>query len=140
MKKWLLVLLIPFLSGCSATWHMNRAVKKDPSILKVDTIVLKDTIYIPQEIVQDTLVLKDVDTVLVETEKVRVRILRNFDTIQLQAECKDTTIYVEKVVYRDKVVFDQSRTWKDMVNTWMITVITILSMLWFFYKIITHYS
>lgn len=39
--RYLAILLI--LSSCSATWHVNRALKKDPNIIKPDTIV--ETVY-----------------------------------------------------------------------------------------------
>ena len=46
--KYLIVLLI-LCSSCTSAWHLERAIKKDPSILKQDTLVIPeikiDTFY-----------------------------------------------------------------------------------------------
>lgn len=41
MKKYLIVLSVLVLSSCSASWHINRAEYKDPSLFEVkrDTII-----------------------------------------------------------------------------------------------------
>lgn len=56
------------LSGCSASWHIKRAISKDPSILKADTITIKDTVevYILEIQVKDSVIIKH-DTLRVDS-------------------------------------------------------------------------
>jgi len=58
--KWSLI-LIPLLTGCSASWHLKQAVKKDPSLLQTKTIVLTDTLELPGKTIVDTLEVPTLD-------------------------------------------------------------------------------
>ena len=69
------LILAILLSSCSATWHLNRAVKKDPNILleqvvEIDTFTVRDTFTY-----HDTFVTKSVDTITIDTGSVQVRII-----------------------------------------------------------------
>jgi hypothetical protein len=71
MKTWILLLII--LSSCSAKYHLRKAIKKDPTLIKqievshTDTLYLSDTITIPGGV--DTVVT--IDTVF-ETDRTKV--------------------------------------------------------------------
>ena len=60
------LIIIALLSSCSATWHLNRAIKKDPSIMAKDTLVVKDTVVLPPVAITDTVTTKLHDTIVVE--------------------------------------------------------------------------
>lgn len=45
MKKLILTISIIILSSCSAQYHLRKALAKDPTIIKNDTIVRIDTVF-----------------------------------------------------------------------------------------------
>ena len=107
--KWLGRLsLILLLSSCSATWHLNKAVKKDPTILERDTLVVKDTVVLPPVVITDTVTTKLHDTIVVEKDRLRVRVVKRLDTLIIEGQCASDTIVrtieipVEKIVYVEK--------------------------------------
>jgi len=109
MMKWLsMVAFALLLSSCSAQWHVRRAIKKDPLILKKDTLTMVDTVVTPPVEVRDTVVLKQVDTLMVFKDKLKVKVFRSFDTIRVDAICDADTIIsiievpVEKIIYKEK--------------------------------------
>lgn len=58
--KWLFILTL-LLTGCSADWHLRRAIKKDPSLLQTKTVVLTDTLTIPGKTITDTIEVPTLD-------------------------------------------------------------------------------
>lgn len=108
--RWLTLAVFAItLSSCSARWHVNRAIKKDPTILQKDTVVSYDTIVTPPVVLKDTVVLKQIDTLEIFKDKLKVKIFRSFDTIRVDAICDTDTIVsivevpVDKIVYKERV-------------------------------------
>jgi len=88
------LILAILLSSCSAQWHLNRAVKKDPNILleqvvKIDTFTVRDTFTY-----HDTFVTKSVDTITIDTGSVQVRIIREHDVIRTTITQKPDTAFI----------------------------------------------
>ena len=109
--KWYIPILISFiLSSCSAQWHLNKAVKKNPAILQKDTVTVVDTIVTPPVALTDTVVLKDMDTIVVEKERLKVKISRSFDTIRVDAICEADTIISIVEVPVDRIIYKERET------------------------------
>lgn len=96
----LLVLLIALiaslaLGSCSAEYHLRKAVKKGADIWQTrwDT-----TIVTKERNLWDTLTLNNVDTVVVQKDNIRIKLVKNFDTIRLQATCLPDTVQVTKYI------------------------------------------
>lgn len=89
-----------FLCSCSGQWHLRKALKKDPSILVVDTVIKYDTVILELNRI-DTLFRYNFDTV--EFWKDSIFVSYFYDTIQndvyLEVDCPD-----EKVIYKDRTV------------------------------------
>lgn len=83
------------LGSCSANWHLKQAVKKGARVTqdKWDTVIVTK-----ERRLFDTLVLKDIDSVVVQKDNVRVSLIRKFDTIRVKAICLPDTIRVTKWV------------------------------------------
>jgi len=83
------------LGSCSAEYHLRQAVKKGANVwqTKWDT-----TIVTKERNLWDTLTLNNVDTVVVQKDNIRIKIVRNFDTIRLQATCLPDTVQVTKYI------------------------------------------
>ena len=62
-------------TSCSANWHLKRACKKMPSlctpqVVKIDTIVKIDSVRY-----NDTILMKAVDTITIENERLKLQII-----------------------------------------------------------------
>jgi hypothetical protein len=90
--KWLLLLL---LTSCSANWHLQQATKKGARVTqdKWDTVIVTK-----ERQLFDTLILKEIDSVVVRKDNIQVSLIRKFDTIRLKAICLPDTIRVTKWV------------------------------------------
>jgi hypothetical protein len=114
-------------SGCSASWHLKRAIAKDPTIA-ADTIVRVDTTIVTNERrITDTLVVNDTIVREIESNGARATIQRIHDTIRVDIVCPPDTIRVtaevpvERIIYKEK---KKKRSWLDKV--WSISLIVLL--------------
>lgn len=91
MTKHLSALVVAaLLSGCSATYHLNKAVKKDPSILKPVTITVWDTIITPPVYMVDTVaVLSEGDSSVIDNDTVRIVITKYQDKMIVKTQIKE---------------------------------------------------
>ena len=109
MTKWCVVAITAsMMMSCGASWHLKRALAKDPTIAK-DTIVRVDTTIVTNEIrVVDTLVVRDTITREIVRGGARVRIQRIHDTIRVDIVCPPDTIRVvadvpiERLIYKEQ--------------------------------------
>jgi hypothetical protein len=119
-RPWLnLILLcgvITLLSGCSASWHVKRAQKKDPSLFEVVTVTKVDTVWI-ESVRIDTLFRYKFDTVEFIKDRVKIKYAyRTIDSlVYIDVECPPnevitktetiTTTVTVKPTFWDKVQF-----------------------------------
>lgn len=93
----LLIILLASLAlgSCSAEWHLKKAIKKGARVeqQKWDTVIVTK-----ERRLYDTLVLKDIDSVVVTKNNIQVSLIRKFDTIRVKAICLPDTIRVTKWV------------------------------------------
>jgi hypothetical protein len=118
--KWLIknLLFVLLLTSCSAQYHLKRAIKKDPSILQKDTVTVIDTVVTAPVEVKDTVTLQERDTLVITKERLKLKIVRSFDTIAVEAECESDTIISTIRVPYEKVVYVQERTLKEKLQIW----------------------
>jgi hypothetical protein len=83
------------LTGCSAEWHLRKALRKDPSLLTTKTVTVMDTVVTEPIVVRDTTILKQRDTIEIVKDKFRLKIVRSFDTLMIDGGCDADTIYRE---------------------------------------------
>jgi hypothetical protein len=109
MKYLSTLVVAALLSGCSATYHLNKAVKKDPSILKPVTITVWDTIITPPVYLVDTVaVLDNGDSAVIENDTIKIVITKYQDkmivktlikevpyAVSVQAECPPQLVQPE---------------------------------------------
>ena len=90
MKYISTLLLTGFLTGCSATWHLNQAVKKDPSILKPTVVTIWDTIVTPPIYLTDTVEVPSAgDSTVIDNDTVRVVITKFQDKLVVKTQVKE---------------------------------------------------
>jgi hypothetical protein len=92
------------LTSCGASWHLKRAIAKNPALAQ-DTVLRIDTTIISRSVeIRDTIVIKEVDTIQVVKDGVVVDIRRSFDTIEVDVQCPPDTIRVFKEVPMVQIV------------------------------------
>ena len=108
IKRWCVVAITAsMMSSCGASWHLKRALAKDPTIAK-DTIVRVDTTIVTAERrVVDTLVVRDTITREIKSNGARVRIQRIHDTIRVDVVCPPDTIRITKSIPVDRLIYKE---------------------------------
>ena len=92
------------LTSCGASWHLKRAIAKNPALAQ-DTVLRIDTTIISRSVeIRDTIFIKEVDTIQVVKDGVVVDIRRSFDTIEVDVQCPPDTIRVFKEVPMVQIV------------------------------------
>ena len=133
--KWIYTLSITILlSSCGAQWHLKKAIQKDPTILSKDTVVVTDTIVTAPVSVRDTITLQQRDTITITKDRLKVNIVRSFDTIMVDAICEsDTIVQVIEVPVPSLVMKDSDR-WYNKVYRFSFYFLLLLLLLRFLRK------
>ena len=82
--------MLPLLSGCNVIRNALTPLKTQVTVI--------DTILVEAVRVDTVLVTLPVDTLVIETERVSARVIRSYDTITLDVECKADTVIVTNTV------------------------------------------
>lgn len=116
--KWLVKLtLLLLLTSCSAQWHLKTAVRKDPMILQKDTLIVKDTVVVPPVVITDTVTTKQHDTILVQKDRLSVKIVKVNDTLIIEGKCASDTIVRTIEVPYDKIVYVEKKSVWDKIKS-----------------------
>ena len=90
MKHISTLLVAGLLTGCSATWHLKQAAKKDPSILKPTVVTIWDTIVTPPIYLTDTVEVPAAgDSTVIDNDTVRVVITKFQDKLVVKTQVKE---------------------------------------------------
>lgn len=106
MKWFPLVIAIPLLVGCSAEWHLKKAIKKNPALLLEPTVVTRwDTITMPPITIVDTLEIPAVgDSSVIENDSLQVVVKTVVDkdgNKKLSVSAKTKTIQIPHYIKVD---------------------------------------
>jgi hypothetical protein len=109
------ILVVCLLVACSPQKRLNRLIDKHPNLIQLDTIKIVDTIVIESYNYDTITTFKYSDTtIIINTEKVLARYY--YDTLRQEIwheiECKNDTIYYEKLVPIEKVVYKELSWWE----------------------------
>ena len=129
---WIVIVAL-VVQSCGASWHLKRAIAKDPTIL-ADAIVRVDTTVVTQSIrAVDTLVVRDTITREIVREGVQIKVKRIHDTIRVDVVCPPDTVRVvaevpvEQVVIREKAM----PLYRRAINI-MYLILAILILAWIY--------
>lgn len=110
MKRCLIYFLfILTLSGCSAEWHLTKAIKLDPSITKNRIVNVTDTVVTERIVVKDSVITSQIDTIVITKDKFRVKIMRSYDTLRIDGGCDSDTIVRTISVVTPQLVVGETR-------------------------------
>lgn len=121
----LLIILIVSLAlgSCSAEWHLKQAIRKGARVeqQKWDTLVVTK-----ERTLWDTLTLNDVDTVVIQKDNIKLRIIRNFDTIRVKAICQPDTIRLTKYINKTIKAPSEKGNWEKYVMLFAVGMLLIV--------------
>lgn len=88
-------------TGCSCEQRLHRLRRHCPDRIETETVI--DTLVIDRFRCDTAFVFeRDIDTVLMETDRLKIELVKRFDTVRLSAEIPADTIYKERTV--EKVI------------------------------------
>ena len=125
MARWILIPAVAVMASCSASWHLKRAIAKDPTIVRAQPVRFDTIVVTKERKLTDTIVMNDVDTITIERDRVRVRLVRSYDTLMVEGTCLPDTIKIDVIREIPQVV--QPRRWRDQFNLWLSVVLLIFS-------------
>ena len=125
MARWILIPAVAVMASCSASWHLKRAIAKDPTIVRAQPVRFDTIVVTKERKLTDTIVMNDVDTITIERDLVRVRLVRSYDTLMVEGTCLPDTIRIDVIREIPQVV--QPRRWRDQFNLWLSVVLLIFS-------------
>lgn len=107
------------LTSCSASFHLKRAIQKDPTIIQPEIVQVVDTVIItPSERVETTFVALPIDTITIEKERLRIKIRRIHDTLRVEGECRSDTITITETIELPPVIKYEDRPWWSKWLMW----------------------
>ena len=113
------------IESCGASWHLRRAIAKDPTIVQTQIVRMDTTIITPERIVRDTIVTNAVDTIELVRDRVRIQLIRRFDTIAVNVECPSDTIRVVQTASVDSICPPRPNDWTKWFG-WVIAVLLLM--------------
>lgn len=113
------------IESCGASWHLKRAIAKDPTIVQTQVVRMDTTIITPERIVRDTIVTNAVDTIELVRDRVRIQLVRRFDTIAVNVECPSDTIRVVQTASVDSICPPRPMDWTKWFG-WVIAVLLLI--------------
>jgi len=123
MARWLLIPAVALMASCTASWHLNRAIAKDPSILKTAAVRFDTIVVTKERKLTDTIVMNQRDTITIERDRVRVRLVRSYDTLMVEGTCLPDTIRIDVIREVPQLVQRRSLFTKgDRVFGWLLFV------------------
>ena len=117
IKKWCVVAITASMMwSCGASWHLKRAIAKDPTIAR-DTIVRVDTTIVTAgRRVVETLVVRDTIVREIKSNGARVRIQRIHDTIRVDVVCPPDTIRITKSIPVDRIIYKTKAVKRSLLD------------------------
>jgi hypothetical protein len=90
---------------------------------EVHTVIMHDTIY-TDRVVSDTIVVsKEQDTIFMEKERLRVRVVRVNDTLMIEGECAADTIYRTTTIEVPIKVVESRWPWWAKPLMWLLVIL-----------------
>jgi len=119
MLKYAVAILL--LTSCSASWHLKRAIKKDPSLLNGgDTVLVHDTQFVTKErVLTDSFFTTCYDTITLEDSFVFTQVIRRDNVIKVYTKCKSDTVRITtKIPFKlpPTVTYKNDPFWKSLAG------------------------
>ena len=113
--------------SCSPEKRLNRLLTKHPDLIQIDSVLVSDTILIPER-KYDTLVkILEGDTIIIIKDRITTKLIKlPGDSIIVQTTVPGDTIVKTHYIYN--TVYKDSDKWYNEIPWWVVLVL-ILTML-----------
>jgi hypothetical protein len=93
-----IIAIMIFFTGCSAEWHLKKAIQKNPAMAQTSTHTI-DTLFVRDSVsITDTFTTEKVDTITIKKDGVKTIVYRNHDVIRVHTVVKADTIRFIKTI------------------------------------------
>lgn len=125
------------LTSCDPSKRIARIIKRNPDLVKIDTVWKKDTIYTAGASKDSTFHFYQHDTVVLKKDNLTVKYYFNKDsTIYINGKCAPDTIVKMYPVQVNSVSVAKALTFKERVKVWIFdNWWWMLAILWLIWKI-----
>ena len=89
-----------------------------------DTLVVRDTVVTPPVAITDTVTTKQHDTIIVEKDRLKVRIVKRLDTLIIEGRCDSDTIIRTIEVPYEKIVYVEKEKPLQIVRKWLLYLLS----------------
>jgi hypothetical protein len=117
--KWVAVVgMSMMITSCGASWHLKRAIAKDPSIIKPKVVEIDTMVVVEEKTLVDTLVITQTDTVvrtIENDEGVKIKLQRIHDTIRVDVFCPPDTVHIVETYEIPQVVVPKRNHYKELL-------------------------
>jgi hypothetical protein len=136
MKNIFVIIIALLFISCTPQQRLSRILRNHPDLMKHDTMIVKDTIRLPGFVVDSSFYCVTGDTITIEKERVKVRLIYIHDTLKINVKQRPDTIYTEKKVIVNKVIEVKIPWYKDKVNIGLIIagILLLLIIIWLLKK------
>jgi hypothetical protein len=142
MARWILnpsvavAIAVVTLTSCGAEWHLKRAIAKDPTLVRAQPVRFDTIVVTKERKLTDTIVMRDRDTITIEKDRVRVRLVRSYDTLMVEGTCLPDTIRIDVIreipqVVQEQTIFGRGR---GAVGAWLGFVALVFSIVFVVFR------
>ena len=120
------LLIIFALSSCSANYHLRKAIAKDPSILTAQSVTIIDTVIIPSVRFDSVYTTLPNDTITIEKERLKIRVIRELDTLIISGECQTDTVIRIQEVKVSQIIYKEKENRVVSLIAWLALVVALI--------------
>jgi len=128
-------IILLMLTSCSASYHLKRAIAKDPAIVQNQTVIVDTTVITPIRPSKGTFVINRDTSLVFNQNGVKTLLKVVHDTFTIEVECPPDTIRIQKEILVPKVVYQEKLSNFDLVKLIIVSLI-IISLIAFFRRLI----
>jgi hypothetical protein len=137
-----LLLVLSIQTGCSPSARLNRLLTHHPELKIYDTIVISDTMTIPQVEADTVFYLDSIhDTILLQKDRLEITLTRIHDTLYIRGKCKADTVIIHRSIPVEKIQIVKPDKLDQLISKipWLISglifIILLVALLVFKFKI-----
>jgi hypothetical protein len=134
LKDYIVIGLALILTSCGASWHLKRAIAKDPTIAQEEVVKIDTTVIVEEKVLEASSTITTDTVIVFEQSGVKTKIKVLHDTIMVQTICPPDTISIKQEVFVPKLVYKDKFSNFDLVKL-VILVIVILIIITFLKKV-----
>ena len=129
----MLLLILCFITGCSPSYRLNRLLALHPELKTPDTLFIRDSLILPQVQVDTMFDFKTIrDTVVIEKDRLQIKLSRIHDTLFLTGQCKGDTVYITRKIPVEKIKIVKADKIDKLISKLPWIVIWFTSLIFFF--------